>query len=97
MSTSLTTFECRVKIPGENRKTPFKLFHFTCRTAEQAAKRARKYGRCIGVHKVDVSMAFSNIENLALEPSVYELGHQDPIAMSDMIWKKKPRRLNKNA
>lgn len=88
-------FEARVRVGhGDNAIT--KMYHFTCRTAKQATKLASKRGRCLSVRKNQSAM-YSRIEKLDLTPTIYEQGnlYPDAVAMGEMPWKKKPRRLNK--
>ena len=95
MTMRAAIFEVRVKV-DRGDSSIVKMFHFTCRTAEQAAKLAAKRGRCLSVRKNQSAM-FNGIEKIDLTPTIYEHGNPYPnaMAMGEMPWKKTPRRMNK--
>ena len=72
------------------------MFHIEANTPSQAGTRAEKYGRPLSVRKVDVEKMGGNIEKL-LMPEVYGESNPYPnaIAMDEMIWRKKNKRVKR--
>lgn len=104
----MQTFEVRVLVKKKGTRhfsshvgkwlefTITKMFHIEAKTPAQAGARAQKYGRPISVRKVDVDRMRGNMEKLLL-PDVYGANNPYPnaIAMDEMIWKKKRKRIGR--
>lgn len=72
-----------------------KMFHKDARTPEQAMEKCKKYGHPISVRKADVLKMGGNLEKL---PLLQELNqpynpYGSAIAMDEMIWKKRNKRI----
>ncbi len=82
---------------GVVRSTLTKMFHFSAKTPQQACDKAWKYGRPLGVRKIDRDKIFGDIEKLKLAPQtldVYKDGnpYNSALAMDEMIWQKRNSR-----
>lgn len=97
MSRNVTLFEVRVKTNGDQHHNKmFKMYHILARSGAQAGKKAEKHGRPISVRKADATMMYGNIEKLELNQAPYQDGspYKDAIAMDEMIWQKRNKRIN---
>ncbi len=89
----LQIYELRIKNNGKPQTK-----HIEARGQHQAYVKARKYGQVISVRKVDYTKIFGNIENLDLhQKPLIEYVENSPyttaIAMDEMIWQKRNKRL----
>ena len=77
-------------------ETITRMFHINARTPNQAGTRAEKYGRPISVRKVDIEKMSGDIEKLML-PEVFGANnpYPDAIAMDEMVWKQKSKRIQR--
>lgn len=97
-----TAFEVRVLVKGSKPREynaelacfvydeVVKMFHKWARTARQAMKKCRRYGRPISARKVDVSVMHKDFEKLPLLNEVYMGGNA--MTMDEMIWRKRNKR-----
>ncbi|KKM13597.1 hypothetical protein LCGC14_1714600 [marine sediment metagenome] len=87
------TYEIRIK----NNGTP-KTMHKEARNHHQAFVKAKKYGQVLSVRKVDFTQIFGNIEKLDLKqaPLIEQVEgspYNSAIAMDEMIWNKRNKRI----
>lgn len=108
MSGDVQTFEVRVQVRQKGSRhfsshvgmyiddVITKMFHIDARTPAQAIRKSEKYGRPISVRKADVGKMAFNIETL-LQRERYGLDnpYSDAIAMDEMIWQKKGKRVER--
>ena len=86
-----------VHVSGRVRSTVTKMFHIFARTGQQACDKAWKYGRPIGVRKINREKVAGDIDNLRLEPQiidVYKNGnpYRSALAMDEFMWQKRNSR-----
>lgn len=89
----LQIYEVRIK---DNGKPQTK--HTEASSPSQAKKKALKYGQVVSVRKVDYTKIFGDIEKLDLnQPPLIEYVENSPyttaVAMDEMIWQKRNKRL----
>jgi len=88
-----TTFEIRVRNNGS-----LGMKHVQAKDHKSAKIKGKRYGHVVSVRKADITHIFGNIENLELNqmPLVeYVKGshYESAIAMDEMIWNKRNKRI----
>lgn len=84
---------------GIRNEKRLKTFHIEAIRPKQAKIKAMKYGQVISVRKVDYTKIFGNIEQLDLNQKplieyVEDSPYRNAIAMDEMIWQKRNKRIN---
>ncbi len=93
MSALVEMFEVRVRNNGV-----LGMKHIEARDHRQAGVKGRKYGHIVSVRHIDKTRIFGDIEKLDLEqPPLVEFVQDSPyktaIAMDEMIWQKRNKRI----
>ena len=109
MSAIIDIFEVRIEKRSDNPirwhswkdgaeyEKSVETLHIERRTREQAVKIGSKRGRVLSCRKIDRDVITGNIEMMPIQNHIYvnQSPYKNAIAMDEMIWKKKPRKLNK--